>query len=324
MLSNDDHSGLFTFLVGLIIVVFAGVALSMMVDRRFGFSKRVSSLEHDIRMGETELDQLKDDLQAGSRKLADREPALRKAGSTLESHRNRIAESEQRRQSCGRSLEALRKEIPRLEEEFSRYRRKYREITWASAVGQSLGNVTIRGGREFRQAVISKVTEVGLEIRHEHGIARLQAPDLDQSIQDRFQWSDEERRARLKEERAEHAAIASEPETPEESESSPTPEPSARRSEDRPDATKTSALREKVIAWSTKVSLLNSERSRAVSAASYGNSSSVPGSLETWQAKASRLSAELAKARSELAAAKAALAAVAPDDPLLRPVLQGR
>ena len=42
---------------------------------------------------------------------------------------------------------------------------------------------------------ITKVTEVGLEIRHEHGIARIQVSDLEGIWQQRFQWDDEERRS---------------------------------------------------------------------------------------------------------------------------------
>ena len=74
-----------------------------------------------------------------------------------------------------------------------------------------------------------------------------------------------------------------------------------------------------VIGWKSKVTKLRSERSLALSNSGYGNQTSVPGSLETWGAKAARLGNELARANSELAVAKANLAALAPDDPLLRP-----
>jgi multidrug resistance efflux pump len=91
------------------------------------------------------------------------------------------------------------------------------------------------------------------------------------------------------------------------------------REKANPDAARIEVLRGKVIGWKSKISRLSSDRNQAQSAASYGSQSSVPGSLETWQARAARLGAELAKARAEHAAAKAALAAVAPNDPLLQP-----
>jgi hypothetical protein len=64
-----------------------------------------------------------------------------------------------------------------------------------------LGNLKVRNGREYLQATILRVTDVGLEIRHEDGIARIQAPDLDSKWQDRFQWKDDERRKVLAAER---------------------------------------------------------------------------------------------------------------------------
>jgi hypothetical protein len=39
MLSSDDHPGLFTFMVGLIVIVFVAVGMSMVVDKKFSFSK---------------------------------------------------------------------------------------------------------------------------------------------------------------------------------------------------------------------------------------------------------------------------------------------
>jgi hypothetical protein len=190
-------------------------------------------------------------------------------------------------------------------------------------VGQSLGNLSLRGGREYRQAVISRVTDVGLEIRHEHGIARIQAPDLDASMQDRFQWNDEERRARLAAEKADHDSIAPPPAPEDEPVAKiKRPSPSTKKtdsSKDEVDPDELSMLRSNVIAWKSKVVQLDADRSQAISSASYGGQSSVPGSLETWQAKASRLGGELARARAKLAEAKAALMVVSPDDSLLRP-----
>jgi hypothetical protein len=79
------------------------------------------------------------------------------------------------------------------------------------------------------------------------------------------------------------------------------------------------ALRRLVIGWKSKVSKLRYERSVALSNSGYGGQTSVPGSLETWGAKAERLGNELVRAQSELVVAKSNLAAVAPGDPLLRP-----
>jgi septal ring factor EnvC (AmiA/AmiB activator) len=319
MISSDDSPGVFTFMVGLILVVFTGVALSLLVDRKFSFSKRVSGLAGQIEAGATELEQLKvTQLELESR-LTETEPKRRALMETRTSLDRKLPALTTRRKSLTDTMGNLKQTLPALEAEFARYRSAYRDAARAAAVGESLGTLTVRGGREYRQAVINRVTDVGLEIRHENGIARVQAPELDQAMQDRFQWEDEARRAKLNEENAAHLAMEDTP-TP--------PEKPTRRTFDSPkpkdrtpdaDAAKIESLRSKVIVWKTRVSHLKSERSQAVGAASYSSQSSVPGSLETWQAKSARLGSELAKASGELAVAKAALAAAAPSDPLLRP-----
>jgi hypothetical protein len=55
---------------------------------------------------------------------------------------------------------------------------------------KKIGTLTLRGDREYREAVITRVTEVGLEIRHQHGIARILSAELGPKWQNRFQWSE--------------------------------------------------------------------------------------------------------------------------------------
>lgn len=319
MLSADDHPGLFTFMVGVIVVVFSGVALSLMMDRKFSFSASASALDRGLKASAEEIVGLQADLDEASRNLNSREPKLKQTAANHEIVRRQLAADTQKCSILTETRNSLRKAIPAMEEEFSRYREKYRTQARAAAVGESLGTLILRGGREYRQVVINQVTEVGLEVRHEHGIARIQAPDLDPSLQDRFQWNDEERRRKLSEEQAMSEAITAKPEPSVTAADEPATSDPAGRVAAQPDDSKVDVLRSKVIKWKSKVSILSMERSNAVSSASYGSRSSVPGSLETWQAKANRLTSELAKARGELAAAKAALEVVAPNDPLLRP-----
>ena len=48
----------------------------------------------------------------------------------------------------------------------------------------------------------------------------------------------------------------------------------------------------------------------------------MPGSLETWEARATRLAKDLERARLELTTSRAALLRIAPNDPLARPPLE--
>lgn len=129
-----------------------------------------------------------------ARELAGVEPKRRMTAGSHTSIRHQLENMSQRRIELVALRAKTQTAIAAMEQEFSRYRKGYRDQARAGAIGQSLGNLTIRGGREYRQAVITRVTGEGLEIRHENGLARLQAEDLAPALQERFQWNDEERR----------------------------------------------------------------------------------------------------------------------------------
>jgi hypothetical protein len=186
-------------------------------------------------------------------------------------------------------------------------------------VGQSLGNLIVRGGREYRKAVIVGVTDVGLEISHEEGRARVQAPDLNPALQERFQWDDEERRTLLKQELLQQESEPGGAAAMQEKDTLTAKPTRLNREASVPDAGTLEALRRQVSGWKSRVAQLTSELNEARSKEAAGRQVSVPGSLETWQMRAAKLGNELARAKGELAAAKAVLTALAPDDPVLRP-----
>lgn len=318
-MSDNDQSGLFTFMLGLIVVVLIAVGLSMLVDSRFSYSH--GAVENDARISADAktIEQLTETRREVLLRLSEIEPvrtaalaereALRVASDRMASDLGNLASTKS----------GLEQSIQSLELGFSQYRGKYRDSAWTAAVGRALGDLKIRGGREFHQVVITRVTDVGLEIRHEHGLARVQAPDLDAALQDEFQWDDEARRERLKRESVNREKISMIPGTP----STPVakPKPRVRSVQASPAAgeEEINRLRDKVRAWKTKVAQLDAERQEAMSRASFGSQTSVPGSLETWQARATRLGRQLERARADLAAAKAALENVAPGDRLCLP-----
>ena len=161
----------------------------------------------------------------------------------------------------------------------------------------------------FQKVVIVDVTPVGLEIRHEHGIARLQAPELSREMRNRFQWEDAKRLAHLERERSNRESWSGSPVAPVERRKS---QPKRSSSRD------VSIRRSGVIRWKSKVAAFESAKNRAESMAASGSRTSIPGTLETWEDRASELGREMAKANAELAEAKELLREVAPRDPLLR------
>ena len=329
MLSAEEHPGIFTFLVGIIVLVMAGVGLSLVVDRRLKFSSGLVKIQNEIHLDALELEHLTARHDERSRLLNECRLTPKTGAETSGGEPEELKAMDQRQTVLEEMREELRKAISSQNKDFSCCRAEYRRKTWLAAVGENLGNLKVRSGREYKQATITRVTDVGLEIRHEDGIARVQAPDLDSKLQDRFQWSDEERRQVLGKELQNlegetHPSIANDSAPADRNPKSSVPEVGRVQAGMAPDGAELTASRQLVSGWLVKVRLLSGEYQEATSRAGYGSQKSVPGSLETWSARASRLGKALARAQGELAVAKARLAAVAPNDSLLRPSLQER
>jgi hypothetical protein len=317
MLSADEHPGIFSFLVGLSVLVMAGVALSLLVDRKFKFSNHANVIRQEISLNASEIEELESRKEKRARELSESSHKLRAASLAHQGNARELDALDQRQAKLDGSRGELLRQIAALESGFSSYRSEYRRKARERAVGEKLGDLVLSGDRRYLQATIARVTDVGLEIRHEHGFARIQFPDLAPELQDRFQWDGEARRQRLNEEVENVTGKTAQAAGQQVSKASPSNENRTPRGKALEETDVPMALRQKVIAWKAKVSKLHGEKLEADSRARYGSQASAPGSLETWSAKAARLGLELTRARAALAIAKSELAEVAPGDPLL-------
>lgn len=334
MLSVEDHSGIVTFLLGIIVLVLVAVGLSIIVDKRLSFSSGVSAVQKEIAADASDLAEIRSMHDERATRLADASPKLTGASESYQSLQALAKNLERQKVALSGRKDELDKALASLEAEFTNYRALYRRKTWDRAVGERFETLVVAGGHEFRDVTITRVTPVGIEIRHEHGNARIQASDLDQRMRDRFQWTDEERRSELKKE-SENLRAAAGPAEDETSIASGEEAVSPKIGVlDRPRAPakevsiddrreQIPALRTQVVAWRAKVARLHDEGQLASQQAGYGSSASVPGTLETWKSKAARLGRELAAAQGELSVAKARLMELSPSDPTLREPASG-
>lgn len=58
MLFDEDNTGLLAFMVGIAIVVFSGIGLSIIIDRRISSSTSIISLEKSVKNGQAEHEEL--------------------------------------------------------------------------------------------------------------------------------------------------------------------------------------------------------------------------------------------------------------------------
>lgn len=313
MLSFDEHPGIISFLLGIIVLVMAAVGLSLVVDHRLKFSSGSVKAEREIDLGSRELEKLTALCEQRSTFLREAEQKPLAAMKESEEVSRDLKTLSQRHEALEAERDHLRGEQAALEADFSKFRGEYRRKAWAAAIGEKLGDLRIRGGREYKDASITRVTDVGIEIRHADGIARIQAPDLDPDMLDRFQMNDENRRKNLIAEQQRLNAFATEPAVIE-----PDRPGQSSLAGNTPEPAELAGLRRQVLGWQAKISQLKSQQSQAQSNMRYGNQTSVPGSLETWSARSERLSSELSRAQASLVVAKANLAEIAAHDPLLR------
>lgn len=169
-----------------LIVIATG--LSSVMDGRTAKAKIKAEIEKQIDENQSTLVDLRDRLDAANFKLA-----------PLAGRKNLDAPCEERKKAVAENAEKIDKLSVRKAElastvgktglAFAKYREDYRNMVWYGAVGETHGKLVTVDGKEYNQVTISKVTQNGLEIRHEYGGARISPSQLPLDWQHRFQWN---------------------------------------------------------------------------------------------------------------------------------------
>jgi hypothetical protein len=308
---SRDQSGVAGFLVGIIVLVFAGMGFSLLVDKRFKFSSGRASLEQAMADEGSQLEKVKFRLEAAKqrwaknvRPLEGQDEQLAEVAGEARDHERRLAGLRERRAK-------LKEEIVAADEAFREDRDQSRQRARAAATGETLSELKSRNGRTYAAVTISRVTKDGIEIRHSQGISRLRPEDLDDAWQDRFQWHPEEQ--------------AKGPEqVPPAEPVKPSPVGTARGEQVSPEvmaervaAKRLAGLRRDVSEALRFLGKAEAELARARAEAQTDRGRSVPGSLETWAEKLKHLEATSAKFRERYVTARGRLAAASPTDALL-------
>jgi len=302
----NENSGVFGWLIGLVVIVMVGVGLSTMVDRRFQFSSNNKEIVEVISSEAEHLADLLSSLPKQQERYDQLERPRMLASREADELKLRIPISRTRIEELTATLSGLKAAITSQEDAMDAYRKLYRDQTWQQAIGEQHAEIVLRNGRRFEAVSILRVTAVGLEISHKDGRARIGFPDLNSSWRERFQWSLTERQSTIDSENVHEAVVnplGKHVEEDESAEVSPTPVDG-----------RVEKLRSDLLLWNSKVSVLKGKYNEASSKARSGQNS-VPGALETWAKKADRLSNELSNAKLQRERARAELKVAAPGDP---------
>ncbi|MFD0895558.1 hypothetical protein KBB96_19510 [Luteolibacter ambystomatis] len=282
----SDNSGTYMVVGGMILLVFGGIFLSVAADQRSSFLSANKAVNQDIRNNEELLTSLTPRLQRLKQLDATASPRLEQAAE-LEAIEGRLVDQQLQLDSLRTRSAALKTSLLSVGDSYEKYRTTYRKGIWDAAANEKMPELVLRNGRRYQDVTILRVTPVGLEISHSDGNARVSAADLDGKWQERFQWKDDERLEVLKREREALQQAANAPVPPVPS-GNLAPAPAGSSNDlDR--------LQIEFNAWNAKVAALRAQRDEALSR-SNGSSQSPPGTLETWAARATRLSGELDRA----------------------------
>ena len=320
--NNSDNSGMVGFLVGIIVLVFAGIVFSLMADKRFRFSSNKISLEeriaeehHDLEVCKTRLETARQHWRENCEPLAAQGTSVQSAAAGLKAGEVRLAALREEKEGIAAGLSAATLAL-------DDYRSRYRQQVRGAAAGEQIAELKSRSGRIYKDVTIRKVSVTGMEIRNDQGISRLLPEDLDPAWHERFQWDRDEAAKSLDEEKARQDRHNQLMEDSRDDDPDPIPvvKPSkpGKTKEADPAEAKIQSLREEVIEARSRYRNAQSEAMRARSEASGSpRGRSVPGSLETWGDRAKRLESATVKLRSQYMAARGKLATLAPRDALL-------
>jgi predicted nucleic acid-binding Zn-ribbon protein len=307
---SSDHSTTVVLLLGSIVLVFAGIGFSLLVDKRFKFSSGQASLERSLADERAHLDKLQIQLEAARERWTTEIEPLAGQADDIESAAKIVREGMRRIDDLRGFRFDLEAGIAAEKEAFADHRAAFRQGSRAAAAGEKHDEIKSRGGRTYRDVTITRVTAEGVEISHAEGVSRLRPEDLDPSWQERFQWHPEERNpagSTIQPAKVAEEAVAREP-------ALPAGQELARQAAEK----KLAGLRRDLAESLRYLGKAEAELSRARAEAEANRGRSDPGGLETLEERVVHLEASRAKFREQYEAARGRLAAAAPEDELLQ------
>ena len=318
---SNDQSGTVGVLIGIIVLVFVAVGLSLLADNRFQFSSNRITIEETVAKDAVELEKLRDQLESAEEEWRVASGPLEGQGERVKLIKAKIAASGSRIPDLRGRRDLLLKEVGEADAAFRDYQDRFRRQVRGEATGEKHAELLLATGRTYTNVAIRRVTSAGIEITHSHGITRVKPKELDASWNERFQWDQEEVEKVLAAERAReerHRKMVEKANAKPVAPAKKTKPLSKAKLARKEAAERVAVLRRDVIDARNLWTAAESEAENARSEARSNRGRSVPGSLETWEAKARRLDAASAKLREKYDLACGRLAVVSPTDPLLR------
>jgi chromosome segregation ATPase len=205
LFSSAKGPGVIGMIMALIVLL--GFGLLFMLVFEEGGQGGGKSLSAIVRDNAREIDSQKSRLEIGEATLA-RMPRLKKTEDDLVTAKLRNTTLSTGISTMTADAEALETDLAALKQEWEGYKNQYRAHIRAEAVGTKMPELRTADGRVYRGVVISKVTAIGIDIRHDEGLGRVNFEQLPEEIRDLYQYDENQMIAAATKEAETRAGLA--------------------------------------------------------------------------------------------------------------------
>lgn len=185
----DDSLGITAMLVGLVVLVFTAVALTLVVDGGIGlpsFSSDRLNVQNDGLRDQINNLEIRIEVLKRQRAIASKNRKQVKLCRDLEKQR----ETAQAEAGILRQLiQSERESMELITQGKATHRLRYREFVRAAAIGESYDKITTRLGKEYHDVRISNVTDLGVSISHRNGASCFGFREMPVAWQKRLMYS---------------------------------------------------------------------------------------------------------------------------------------
>lgn len=189
MLDSDERSGVWLVVGGIVAICLLGTVFSNITRDNSVMSWSSVKKKDPLEAMESKVRGLKNQRKFLEETYQARVAPLEGTAYTCEVVTQEIDELHGYRDSLRGVQANLQNDVKNLEEETKALRNKVR----ARATGLKLGDLSLKSGKQYHDVIVRRVTPVGMEISHQDGIARIHAPDLNDELNERFMWQEDER-----------------------------------------------------------------------------------------------------------------------------------
>ncbi|MBB5352847.1 chromosome segregation ATPase [Haloferula luteola] len=295
---EESHLGIFVVLFGIIALVMGGIGITTMSDQKSTRLSQSAALTLEIDSNQDRLKSLREEISSKTRTAAEYEIEGRKLEATLQQSRIEVASLQLRQESLAQKRTELVEQIPEIRHDLAAAQMAKKEALRRSMIGAYLGDVSTTR-RTYRQVRVTGFEPGAMRIVCQRGPATLPLSTLPANLKERIGWDPIEEDLERQIPRTDR-----------------TPSPNIGKAAAPSEA---DIARAQADFASAKAEMDQTQRSLEEAQSQIGGSrKSPPGSLETYQERAQRLSRLLEQQRLRYEDSRNTLIRVHPNDSLLR------